>query len=147
MNRACSLRRLESLRRLFSLNPVEGVRPPTLPAFAAAMAAGAHEIEFDLWASRDDVLVVCHDAAVDRTTDGRGKVAELTWEEIRGLDAGIRLGDAWRGVRIPRLEEVLASTRAIAPVGPERGRPAWARYAKSIFIRRLEGLDLVAETA
>jgi glycerophosphoryl diester phosphodiesterase len=56
------------------------------------------------------VLVVCHDPAVDRTTDGRGKVAELTWEEIRGLDAGIRLGDAWRGVRIPRLAEVLELT-------------------------------------
>jgi len=43
------------------------------------------------------------------------------------------------------VEEVLAATKRIAPDRPERGRPAWARYAKSIFIRRLEGLDLVAE--
>ena len=62
----------------------------TLPAFAAAMGAGAHEIEFDVQTSRDGVLVVCHDDSVDRTTDGRGKVAELTWGEIRTLDAGIR---------------------------------------------------------
>ena len=82
----------------------------TLPAFAAAMAAGAHEIEFDLWSSRDGVLVVCHDASVDRTADGTGQVAELGWEEICGLDAGIRSGVAWRGVRIPRLEEVLELT-------------------------------------
>ena len=48
--------------------------------------------------------------SVDRTTDGRGQIAELTWEEVRGLDAGIRSGAAWRGVRVPRLEEVLAFT-------------------------------------
>lgn len=82
----------------------------TMPAFAAAMASGAHEIEFDLRTSRDGVLVVCHDESVDRTTDGAGKVAELGWEDIRGLDAGIRCGVAWRGVRIPRLEEVLDAT-------------------------------------
>ncbi|GAG39891.1 unnamed protein product, partial [marine sediment metagenome] len=82
----------------------------TIPAFAAAMAAGAHELEFDLWTSRDGVLVVCHDESVDRTTDGTGKVAELSWEDIRSLDAGIGSGAAWRGVRMPRLEEVLDVT-------------------------------------
>jgi glycerophosphoryl diester phosphodiesterase len=74
------------------------------------MAVGAHEIEFDLWASRDGVPVVCHDATVDRTTDGTGRISELTWHEIRSLDAGIRRGAAWRGVRVPRLEEVLVFT-------------------------------------
>lgn len=43
------------------------------------------------------------------------------------------------------VEEVLAATKRLVPDRPERGRPAWARYAKSIFIRRLEGLDLVAD--
>jgi glycerophosphoryl diester phosphodiesterase len=72
------------------------------------MAVGAHEIEFDLWASRDGVPVACHDATVDRTTDGTGRISDLTWREVRGLDAGIRCSAAWRGVRVPRLEEVLA---------------------------------------
>ncbi len=79
----------------------------TLPAFAAAIAVGAHELEFDLLASRDGVLVVCHDHSVDRTTDGTGEVEELNWEEIRNLDVGIRCGEVWRGVRMPRLEQVL----------------------------------------
>jgi glycerophosphoryl diester phosphodiesterase len=79
----------------------------TLPAFAAAIAAGAHEIEFDVQASRDGVPVICHDATVDRTTDGSGAVADLAWEEIRCRDAGIHLGAAWAGVRMPRLEDVL----------------------------------------
>lgn len=82
----------------------------TLPAFAAAMAVGAHEIEFDLWPSRDGVLAVCHDETVDRTTNGAGKIAELTWKEIRSLDAGVRLSEEWSGIRVPRLEEVLELT-------------------------------------
>jgi glycerophosphoryl diester phosphodiesterase len=69
---------------------------------------GAHEIEFDLWATRDGVPVVCHDATVDRTTDGAGRIADLTWAEVSALDAGVRAGEAWRGVRMPRLEQVLA---------------------------------------
>lgn len=79
----------------------------TLPAFAAAIACGVHEIEFDLWTSRDGVPVVCHDHSVDRTTDGKGSIAELDWDDIRRLDAGVRFGSAWGGTRIPRLEEVL----------------------------------------
>jgi glycerophosphoryl diester phosphodiesterase len=78
----------------------------TLPAFAAAMAVGAHEIEFDLWLSRDGVLVVCHDPTVDRTTDGQGSIAEMDWEDIRLLDIDA-FGDVWRGIRIPRLEQVM----------------------------------------
>ena len=79
----------------------------TLPAFAAAMAVGAHEIAFGVRASRDGVLVVCHDASVDRTTNGSGSVAGLGWEDICRLDAGSHAGDAWRGVRMPRIEDVL----------------------------------------
>ncbi len=82
----------------------------TLPAFAAAMAVRAHEIEFDLWPSRDGVPVVCHDATVDRTTNGIGKVSGLAWADLRKLDAGVRTGEAWAGIRIPRFEEVLDLT-------------------------------------
>ncbi|MCK5803086.1 MAG: hypothetical protein KAI66_09650 [Lentisphaeria bacterium] len=80
----------------------------TIPAFAAALALpGVHEIELDLWLSRDGVPVVCHDPRLDRTTDGAGVVTELDWETIASFDAGMRLGEGWRGVRVPRFEEVL----------------------------------------
>ena len=82
----------------------------TLPAFAAAIASGVHEIESDLRTSRDGIPLVCHDESVDRNTDGSGKVAELLWDNIQGLDAGIRFGEAWRGVRMPRVEVVLDIT-------------------------------------
>ena len=94
----------------------------TLPAFAAAVAVGASEIEFDLWMSRDRVAVVCHDETVDRTTDGKGKITEMIWDDIRRIDAGVKQGwygandcprpdvklnEVWRGTHMPRLEEVL----------------------------------------
>lgn len=79
----------------------------TLPAFAAAIAAGAHELELDLWLSRDGVLVVCHDETVDRTSNGRGRINDLDWADLRRLDAGSWHDPAWAGVTMPRLEEVL----------------------------------------
>jgi len=79
----------------------------TLPAFGAALALGVHEIELDLWLSRDGVPVVCHDPRADRTTDGHGVLTQMTWPEIRRLDAGVRHGEAWRGLRLPSFDEVL----------------------------------------
>ena len=79
----------------------------TLPAFGAAVAVGSDEVEFDLRLSRDGVPVVCHDAGFARTAGG-GPVGELSWEEIRRLDAGVRWGEGWRGVGVPCLEDVLA---------------------------------------
>ena len=79
----------------------------TIPAFAAAISLGVHEIEFDLWLSKDGVPVVCHDPRLDRTTDGEGVVTQLDWKEIRALDAGIKTGDLWSGIRVPRFEEVV----------------------------------------
>ena len=79
----------------------------TLPAFGAALALGVEEMELDLWMSRDGVPVVCHDADVGRTTDGAGKITEMDWKTLRRLDAGISHAEAWRGVRLPRFEQVL----------------------------------------
>lgn len=58
----------------------------TLHAMRRAVAAGAHAIELDVHATADRRLVVCHDATVDRTTDGAGRIADLTWDEVRRLD-------------------------------------------------------------
>jgi len=61
----------------------------TITAFREAIKAGVHMIEFDVQLSKDKKLAVIHDATVDRTTNGTGKVSELTLAEIRKLDAGI----------------------------------------------------------
>ncbi len=79
----------------------------TIPAFQAAIDAGAHMIEFDVALTADNELVVIHDATVDRTTDGTGRVNDLTFQEIRRLDAGGWKSEEFAGERIPTLDEVL----------------------------------------
>ena len=85
----------------------------TLPAFTAAIALRGDEIEFDLWLSADGVPVVCHDPTLERTTNGTGRIRELSWEVIRRADAGATTGEVWAGVRIPRLEEVLDESAGV----------------------------------
>lgn len=80
----------------------------TLPAFLAAIDAGAQMIEFDVALTRDSQIVVIHDATVDRTTNGRGKVADFSLAEIKMLDAGSWKSGEFTGTRIPTLGETLA---------------------------------------
>ena len=79
----------------------------TLIAFQKALEIGVDEIELDLHSTRDGHLVVMHDAAVDRTTDGTGAIAELTLAEIKALDTGSAFGAQFRGERVPTWEEAL----------------------------------------
>lgn len=58
----------------------------TLHAFARARGVGCRALEMDVHCTRDGVLVVCHDATVDRTTNGSGRIASLLFEELRALD-------------------------------------------------------------
>lgn len=79
----------------------------TLPAFAAALRAGATVVEFDVRVTRDGVPMVIHDRTVNRTTDGRGRVWDLTSDEIAALDAGSWFGAGFTGLRVPSLAETL----------------------------------------
>jgi glycerophosphoryl diester phosphodiesterase len=81
-----------------------GLEPEnTLRSFSRATVEGADAVELDLRLTRDDHLVVLHDAMVDRTTDGSGPAAEMTLEELKRLDAGL-------GERVPTFEEILEVT-------------------------------------
>ncbi len=64
--------------------------------------------ELDIRRTKDGVLVCLHDADLERTTDGQGKLKSLTLVEARKLDAGSKFGKAFAGARIPTLEEVFA---------------------------------------
>jgi len=79
----------------------------TIPAFRAAINAGAHMIEFDVFLTKDNQMVVIHDSKVDRTTNGKGKVSDLTLAEIKKLDAGSWKAPEFAGEQIPTLQEVL----------------------------------------
>lgn len=109
-----------------------GVEPEnTLRSFVAAQHAGLDLIELDLHLSKDGALVVMHDADVDRTTDGRGPIADKTLAELRALDAG-------RGERVPVFEEVLDAVSK--PLQAEIKDVAAARALADVMLRR----DLVS---
>ncbi len=78
----------------------------TLPAFLLAAEQGAHGTELDVHLSKDGVPVVVHDETVDATSDGSGRVADMTLAELKALDAGSWFDDEFAGVQIPTLAEV-----------------------------------------
>ncbi len=85
----------------------------TMTAFTNAADLGVDVIETDIHITKDGHLVTIHDPTVDRTTNGKGKVEELTLEEIQSLDAGYHFKDLegiqsfrGKGVYIPTVEEV-----------------------------------------
>jgi len=83
---------------------VEGKPENTLAAFESAIHDGIRVIEIDLRATRDGHIVILHDPTLDRTTNGRGPVSEMTLAAVRQLDAG-------GGQRVPTFEEVLALSK------------------------------------
>lgn len=79
----------------------------SLPAFGAAVALGAEEIEFDLWYTKDGEVVSCHDPNLDRASNGTGNIWEYTLAELRELDFGCKRGAEFSGMKIPTFEEIL----------------------------------------
>ncbi|RNM24233.1 glycerophosphoryl diester phosphodiesterase [Dickeya undicola] len=80
----------------------------TLAAMREAAKRGAKWLEVDVKLTRDSQPVIIHDDRVDRTTNGRGWVAGLTLEDIRRLEARAHFDDAFAGVTIPTLQELIA---------------------------------------
>jgi glycerophosphoryl diester phosphodiesterase len=80
----------------------------TLASFRRAKDLGCSWIEFDVRLTGDGALVVCHDARLDRTTDGSGVIASLALATVRAVNAGFRFGAAYAGEQIPTFDEVLS---------------------------------------
>jgi len=86
---------------LFGHRGAKGERPEnTLLGINWALQNNVEAIEIDLHLTKDGIPVVIHDPTVDRTTNGKGKISDLTYEEISKLDAG-------SGEKIPTFYEVI----------------------------------------
>ena len=126
----------------------------TIAAIHAGISLGVDFVEMDVQRTRDGRLVVMHDALVDRTTDGTGLVSEMSWDELRLLDAG-------DGEGVPSVEAALAAADGRAGVmlevkmlgiGPELYRAVQAAgfsgavvyasflHAEILAIRRIDPL-------
>lgn len=79
----------------------------TLAAFRMALAMGAKAIELDVHQSRDHRLVVIHDNDTRRTGRRPGRVKDLSFAQLQGIDCGSWFHGSFKGERIPFLEEVL----------------------------------------
>jgi len=83
----------------------------TMAAFMNGFELKADFIELDVAMTKDGVLIVIHDDTVDRTTNGTGKVVDLTYDYIRTLDAGSWFSPEFAGEHVPTLGEVLDAFR------------------------------------
>jgi glycerophosphoryl diester phosphodiesterase len=98
----------------------------TLASFERAIELGADLIEIDIRETKDGHLVILHDETVDRTTDGTGRVSDLTLAEIRKLDAGSWFDPKFKAQKVPTLDEALAAMkgRALPDLDFKAGTPA-----------------------
>ena len=83
----------------------------TMPAFEKALELGAEGIELDVHMTADGEIVVIHDHTIDRTSNGRGMIKDLTLEEIRKFDFGSWFDESFKGTTIPTLRDVLELLR------------------------------------
>ena len=99
----------------------------TLAGLRQAKTLGCRWVEFDVRLTADGALVLCHDARLDRTTDGSGPISAQPLAAIRGCDAGSRFGGAFAGEPVPTLDEALALAAELGlgadiEIKAERGR-------------------------
>ncbi len=101
----------------------------TLAGFRRAAQLGARWVEFDVALTRDGEPVLLHDETVDRTTNGKGKLATMTLAALQTLDAGAWYSEAAAGERVPTLTEAIALLQSLGlganiEIKPTTGREA-----------------------
>ncbi|QCR30964.1 glycerophosphodiester phosphodiesterase [Lysinibacillus sp. SGAir0095] len=84
----------------------------TLAAFYAAANLPIDGVEFDVHLTKDRQVVVIHDETIDRTSNGKGFVKDMTLQELREFDYGSWFSKEFAGARIPTLKEVLSVFRS-----------------------------------
>lgn len=115
----------------------------TMAAFENAYDMGVDILEYDVHITEDGHLVTIHDDTVDRTTNGSGRVNDMTLEEIQSLDAGYTFEDldgeySYRGegVRVPTVEEVLTSfpdTRHLIELKDTNDEERWEEMIQEMW--------------
>lgn len=91
----------------------------TVAAFELALKQGAEAFELDTMLNADGIPVVIHDRTVDRTTDGSGKMDQISTKKLRNMDAGSTFSMKYLNERIPILEEVFMTFKNRALINVE----------------------------
>ena len=80
----------------------------TLPAFKRAYELGCDGFETDVHITKDGKIVICHNYTIDETSTGKGKVADMTLDELKSYDFGSYFSKKFEGTEIPTLDEFLS---------------------------------------
>ncbi|MGL0747628.1 glycerophosphodiester phosphodiesterase family protein [Secundilactobacillus paracollinoides] len=97
-----------STKRVFAHRGMSQLAPEnTLAAFHKVKESGVHWLETDLDLTADGQIVILHDESIDRTTDKKGAIHELTLAEVETADAGSWFGSEFTGQRIPTLPQLI----------------------------------------
>lgn len=120
----------------------------TFAAFDLAIRLGVRHIELDVEATSDGHIVVIHDDAVDRTTDGSGPVTSHTLAALRALDAGSWFGAQFAGERIPSFDEVLSRYKGRVHIHTEiKGRSTYLSQRTADLVRQHGMVEQVTITS
>lgn len=79
----------------------------TLESIKTAAEMGITWVEIDVKLTKDAVPVIFHDETLERTTNGSGNMADITFAELQSLEAGSWYADSFSGIKIPTLEEAI----------------------------------------
>ncbi|HZP13266.1 MAG TPA: glycerophosphodiester phosphodiesterase family protein [Nevskiaceae bacterium] len=101
----------------------------TLLSFDTAIRLGAQMVELDVQQHPSGALLVIHDLRLERTTNGSGRVADRSFDYIRGLDAGL-------GQQVPTLDEVIDLVDQRVPINVELKTPGGTGEATAELLRR-----------
>ncbi len=124
-NKNRALKRVSPLPRLVAHRGGGKLAPEnTLAAIRVGHAHGYRMVEFDAMLSRDGVPVLIHDETLERTTNGHGRVCDLTLDELRQLDAGSWFGAEFAGEKIPTLEQALLLCQSLSVMANVEIKPA-----------------------
>src|SRR5258708_25877740 len=126
----------------------------TIAEYQAAVDAGADFFETDVRTSSDGKLVIMHNDTVDARTNGTGAVKDMTLEQIRTLDAGIKFGAEFAGTKVPTFDEVLAFAHGKIGVYVDTKRASAADIVAALERHALQdrlvgygGLEYLAQVA
>ncbi len=95
----------------------------TIPAFKKARELGCDGFENDTHYTKDRKIVVCHNYDVDATSNGTGKIKDMTFDELRALDFGSYFSEEFAGTQIPTLDEFFECCHGLKVINVEIKTP------------------------
>lgn len=114
----------------------------TVASFDLALEMDADALELDVHMTRDGVLVVLHDATLDRVRGRSGFVRDASLDELKALDVGAWFGPSWRGLRVPTLEEVFGRYGSATRYYVEMKDPELYAGMEEALVRTIDGHGL-----